>query len=80
MTGRHAAEPRDGRPETPPAPDPGTAEQSGSHALSPGSEISPDTHIGSDQAVAAGTQAEASPARPEQLVEGNLVGDGTELE
>lgn len=51
------------------------------HPLEAQSYISPDTHIGSDAAVAIGTpDAAASPAHPEALIQGGLVGDGHELE
>ncbi len=43
--------------------------------------ISPDTHVGADFGVAAGTpDAVPSPAHPDALIHGGLVGDGRELE
>jgi hypothetical protein len=43
--------------------------------------ISPDTHVGFDGAVAPETpHAAASPAHPDALIQGGLVGDGHELE
>ena len=43
--------------------------------------ISPDTHVGSADQVAPGTQdAAASPSHPDSLIRGGLVGDGHELE
>jgi hypothetical protein len=51
------------------------------HPLAPQAYISPDTHVGSDTEVASGTpDAAASPARPDALIQGGLVGDGHELE
>jgi hypothetical protein len=49
--------------------------------VSPGSEISPDTHVGTEfEQVPAGVRAEPSEADPDALVEGNRVSTGEELE
>lgn len=49
--------------------------------LNPQSVISADTHVGVETAVAPGTpDAAASPAHPDSLIRGGLVGDGHELE
>lgn len=49
--------------------------------VTPGSEISPDTHVGSDfEQVPAGHSAERSAENPDALVEGNRVSTGEELE
>ena len=49
--------------------------------VTPGSEISPDTHVGSDsEQVPPGVSAEPSEANPDALVEGNRVSTGEELE
>jgi|GEM_PF-3078878 len=49
--------------------------------VSPGSEISPDTHVGSDfDRRTTGAAATPSPARPDALVEHNRVSRGDELE
>ncbi|CAN5140343.1 hypothetical protein BH11ACT3_BH11ACT3_18010 [soil metagenome] len=44
-----------------------------------GADISPDTHIASTHPVVK-PEVTPSPAHPDALVEGNVVGDGTELE
>ena len=52
-----------------------------SHPLEAQAVISPDTHVGIDFEVAAGTpDAAASPEHPDALIQGGLVGDGHELE
>jgi hypothetical protein len=49
--------------------------------VTPGSEISPDTHVGTEfEQVPAGSSAEPSEADPDALVEGNVVSTGEELE
>lgn len=49
--------------------------------VTPGSEISRDTHVGSDfERAPPGTSAEPSKPRPDALVEGNRVSTGEELE
>jgi hypothetical protein len=51
------------------------------HPLEAQAYISPDTHVGSGGEVAPGTpDAAASPAHPDALIQGGLVGDGHELE
>ncbi|HWH27098.1 MAG TPA: hypothetical protein VNT53_10690 [Pseudolysinimonas sp.] len=47
--------------------------------VSPGAEISDDTHVGSSTPVRH-PEVHRSPANPDALVEGQQVGDGTELE
>ena len=61
-------------------PDPrSTAEPDG--ALSPGAEISPDTHVGSRfEQVPPGVSAKAGEARPEALIEGNRVARAEDME
>ena len=49
--------------------------------VTPGSEISPDTHVGTEfEQVPAGVAAEPSESDPDALVEGNRVSTGEELE
>lgn len=49
--------------------------------LSPGSEISPDTHVGTRfERVPPGVAAERSEARPEALIEGNRVARAEDME
>jgi hypothetical protein len=49
--------------------------------VTPGSEISPDTHVGvAFEQIPPGVHAEASQARPEALVEGNRVATAEQLE
>lgn len=48
--------------------------------VSPGAEYSAGTHVGADTARVDAPRVERSPANPSALVEGNQVGDGTELE
>lgn len=49
--------------------------------VTPGSEISPDTHVGTEfERVPAGTHAAPSAPNPDALVEGNRVSTGEELE
>lgn len=49
--------------------------------VTPGSEISPDTHVGAEfEQVPAGVRAEPSEPDPDALVEGNRVSTGEELE
>lgn len=54
---------------------------SGEHLVSPGAIISDDTSITVDlEAMEEHPEVEPSPARPDRLVQGGAVGDGTELE
>lgn len=49
--------------------------------IGPGSEISPDTHVGVEQErVPPGVRARPAEADPEALVDGNRVSTGEELE
>lgn len=49
--------------------------------VTPGSEISPDTHVGTDsEQVPAGVHAEPSEANPDALVEGNRVATAEDME
>lgn len=49
--------------------------------VTPGSQISPDTHVGTDfERVPEGVEAAPSPSRPDALVDGNRVARGDELE
>ncbi|WP_395639659.1 hypothetical protein [Pseudolysinimonas sp.] len=49
--------------------------------VTPGSEISPDTHVGTAfEQVPAGVSAEPSDANPEALVEGNRVATAEDME
>jgi hypothetical protein len=49
--------------------------------VTPGSEISSDTHVGAAfEQVPAGVHAEPSEARPEALVEGNRVATAGDME
>ena len=49
--------------------------------VTPGSEISPDTHVGTEfEQVPEGSAAEPSVSNPDALVEGNRVSTGEELE
>lgn len=52
------------------------------HPLEPQAVISPDTHVGVDLSgrPPGAQEAATSPANPDALVEGGLVGDGHELE
>lgn len=51
------------------------------HPLEAQAVISPDTHVGFDFQVPPGTpDAAASPAHPDALIRGGLVGDGHELD
>jgi hypothetical protein len=49
--------------------------------VTPGSEISPDTHVGTEfEQVPAGAAAEPSESDADALIEGNRVSTGEELE
>jgi hypothetical protein len=49
--------------------------------VSPGSEISPDTHVGTEfEQVPPGVSAEPSAANPEALIEGNRVATAEDME
>lgn len=75
MAGRHLSTPDD-----PAFRDDATGDRD-EHLVDPGAEISDGTSVTVDlEAMPERPDVAPSPARPDRLVQGGLVGDGTELE